>query len=149
MEAQQNYMEPTSQEAMMPPVNNQSAGNMTRVRPDTQPQEQWQQYGAMASEFLAELPDYLGTFFNRYKQPLISLGLIFAAIIAVKVVLAVIDALNDIPLLAPTFELIGISYSAWFVYRYLLRASNRQELSTEIETIKAQIVGAQLPGTPG
>ena len=61
----------------------------------------------------------------------------------VKVVLAVIDALNDIPLLAPTFELVGIAYSAWFVNRYLLQASHRQELAQEIEKLKGKVVGSQ------
>jgi len=49
--------------------------------------------------------------------------------------------LNDIPLVAPTFELIGIGYSAWFVYRYLLKASTRQELTNEIATLKSQVIG--------
>ena len=55
--------------------------------------------------------------------------------------MAVLDALNDIPLVAPTFELIGIGYSVWFVYRYLLKASTRQELTGEISTLKSQVMG--------
>jgi hypothetical protein len=69
--------------------------------------------------------------------------LLIAAAVTVKVVLAVLDALNDIPLLAPTFELIGIGYSAWFVNRYLLRAERRQELAQEVDTIKQQVLGSQ------
>lgn len=100
---------------------------------------------ARSSNFclLAELPDYIGRFFNEYKQPIISIGLILTAIITVKVVLAVLDALNDIPLLSPTFELIGIGYAAWFVNRYLLKASSRQELSEEIQALKQQVIGSQ------
>jgi len=41
---------------------------------------------------LAQLPDYLGRFFNDYKRPVTSIALIVAAIITVKVVLAVLDA---------------------------------------------------------
>ncbi len=67
------------------------------------------------------------------------------SIVGVKVLLAILDALNDIPLVAPTFELIGIGYSAWFVYRYLLKASTRKELTTEITTLKSQVVGQQIP----
>lgn len=89
------------------------------------------------------MPELIGKFWEDYKQPITSLGLIFAAIITVKVVFAVIDALNDIPLLAPTFELIGIAYSAWFINRYLLQASNRQELAQEIEKLKGKVVGSQ------
>jgi len=105
--------------------------------------EQWQQMGTQVSTFLAQLPDYLGRFFNEYRQLLTTLALIVAAFVTVKVVLAVMDALNGIPLLAPTFELVGIAYSAWFVNRYLLRASNRQELSQELQALKGQVVKDQ------
>lgn len=118
-------------------------GTLTTVRANAQSDTQWQRLGAQISDFLAQLPDYIGRFFNQYKQPIISLGLIFAAIITVKVVLAVIDALNDIPLLQPTFELIGITYSVWFVNRYLLQSSKRQELAQQIDELKQQVVGSQ------
>lgn len=141
---QPEIVETKSPEATMPNINNQT-GTITKIQPTTQSQEQWLKYGEQVSGFLATLPDYLGGFFNKYKQPLISVGLIVAAIVSVKVVLAVLDALNDIPLVAPTFELIGIGYSAWFVYRYLLKASTRQELTNEIATLKSQVVGKDAP----
>lgn len=141
---QPEIVETKSPEATMPNINNQT-GTITKIQPTTQSQEQWLKYGEQVSGFLATLPDYLGGFFNKYKQPLISVGLIVAAIVSVKVVLAVLDALNDIPLIAPTFELIGIGYSAWFVYRYLLKASTRQELTNEIATLKSQVVGKDAP----
>ncbi|HEY9737803.1 MAG TPA: CAAD domain-containing protein, partial [Trichocoleus sp.] len=70
-----------------------------------------------------------------------TIGLLFASIISVKLVLAVLGAINEIPLLSPTFELIGLTYSGWFVYRYLLRASNRQELVEDINSLKDQVLG--------
>ncbi|MCX7593099.1 MAG: CAAD domain-containing protein [Fischerella sp.] len=133
-------VETKSIDTTMPEINNQT-GTITKLQPAMQNQEQWLKYGEVVSNFLATLPEYLGTFFNRYKQPLVSIGLIVAAIVAVKVVLAILDALNDIPLVAPTFELIGIGYSAWFVYRYLLKASTRQELTNEISSLKSQVIG--------
>jgi hypothetical protein len=51
------------------------------------------------------------------------------AFVSLRVVLAVMDALNEVPLLKPTFQLIGIGYSTWFISRYLLKPSTRQELS--------------------
>lgn len=116
---------------------------LAKLPPATESEEQWQRIGAQVSNFLAQLPDYISQFFNAYKQPLISIGLILAAIISVRVVLAVIDALNGIPLLAPIFELVGIGYSVWFVNRYLLKSSNRQELAQEIQKLKEQVVGSQ------
>jgi hypothetical protein len=136
-------VETKSPEATVPNINNQT-GTITKLQPSAQSQDQWLKYGEQVSGFLATLPDYVGTFFNRYKQPLITLGLLVAAIVSVRVVLAILDALNDIPLVAPTFELIGIGYSAWFVYRYLLKASNRQELTSEIAALKSQVVGKQI-----
>lgn len=136
---QPEYVDPTSPEAMVA----SETGLLTSVHPNNQSDAQWQRVGTQISDFLAQLPDYIGRFFNQYKQPIISLGLIFAAIITVKVVLAVINALNDIPLLQPTFELIGIAYSVWFVNRYLLQSSKRQDLAQQIEGLKQQVVGSQ------
>lgn len=102
---------------------------------------QFQAIKTQAVEILAELPIILSRFFNQYRKPIITVGLILAVGVGIKVILAVIDALNDIPLLAPTFELIGIIYSGWFVYRYLLRASNREELWAEVQSLKEQLLG--------
>ncbi|MBR8832581.1 MAG: CAAD domain-containing protein [Stigonema ocellatum SAG 48.90 = DSM 106950] len=141
---QSEYVETKSPEATMPEINTQT-GTITKIQPATQSQEEWLKYGEQVSSFLATLPDYLGGFFSTYKQPLVSIGLILAAIVTVKIVLAILDALNDLPLVAPSFELIGIGYSLWFVYRYLLKASTRQELSDEITDLKAQVIGNQFP----
>ena len=110
----------------------------TAKSPSDQP---WREYLDDVLEILAKIPDYVGQFFADYKQPLITLGMFAAAIITVKVTLAILDALNDIPLLAPMLELVGLGYTGWFVWRYLWKASNRQELSTEFEAIKKQILG--------
>lgn len=116
---------------------------LAKLPPAPQTDEQWKRVGTQVSDFLAQLPDYIGKFFNDYKQPITSVGLIFGSIIAVKVVLAVLDALDDIPLLTPTFELVGIGYSVWFINRYLLKASSRQELAQEIQGLRGQVVGSQ------
>ena len=84
----------------------------------------------------------MSRYFNENKQPIISFALIVAALLALRVVLTVLVTLNDIPLLAPTFELVGIGYSVWFVSRYLLKSSNRQELSLELQKLKQQVVGS-------
>jgi len=115
---------------------------LAKLSPAAQSDEQWRQIGTQVSGSLAHLPGNLGMLFNEYKQPITSVALIVAAIIMVKVVLAVLDVLNDIPLLAPSFDLVGIGYSVWFVNRYLLKASNRQELSQEIQGLKQQVVGS-------
>jgi len=90
---------------------------------------------------LSELPVYISNFFAEYQKPIVTVGLILTGAVSVKVTLAVLNALNEVPLVAPTFELIGIGYAGWFVYRYLLKASDRQELLAEIESLKEQVIG--------
>ncbi|MEA5504278.1 CAAD domain-containing protein [Halotia wernerae UHCC 0503] len=138
------FTETKSTDTTVSDINTQT-GTITKLQPPAQSQDQWLKYGEQISGFLATLPEYVTSFFNQYKQPLVSVGLIVGAIVTVKVLLAILDSLNDIPLVAPTFELIGIGYSAWFVYRYLLKASTRKELTTEITTLKSQVVGKNAP----
>ena len=103
--------------------------------------EQVKKVTAQVVDNLGELPKYFGEFFQEYRRPLLALGLIFGAFIAVKLTLAILDAINDVPVLAPLFELIGLIYSGWFIYRYLLKASNRSELYSEMNALKDQILG--------
>lgn len=121
---------------MQQPEEN-TTNNLDATKPQFSPTSQSIQKGQWIFRIIVNLLthffDYLGSFFNTYKQSIISLGLILAAIVTLRVVLAVVDALNDIPLLESTFKLIGISYSAWFVYRYLLKTETRQEFFNHLQ----------------
>lgn len=130
---------PDFAEPELPPADN--GADPLLLPPAEQTNEQWRQIGERVYSVLAGLPEYLSDFFGEYKRPLITLGLIFGGVVTVKLTLALLDAVDDIPLLAPTFELIGFGYTAWFVYRYLLKASSRQELSKEVDNLKGQIIG--------
>ena len=118
-----------------------SSSGTTKVIITDEPPSQTQQIKEQIISILSEFPAYIGSFYEQYKSPLTVVGVILASIISLKVLLGVIDELNDIPLLAPTFELIGIGYTVWFVYRYLLRSSNRQQLGEEIQALKEQVFG--------
>jgi hypothetical protein len=39
-------------------------------------------------------------------------------------------------------ELVGLTYTGWFVYRYLLFKSSRKELVEDIEELKRKVTGA-------
>ncbi|MEH2207917.1 MAG: CAAD domain-containing protein [Nostoc sp.] len=117
------------------------SANLPKLPPAPEPESQWQQISRQISQFLEQLPQYFSRFFQDYKQPLITVALILAAIVTARLVLAALAAINDIPLLSPLFELVGISYTSWFVFRYLLKASTRQELADEIQLLKNQFVG--------
>lgn len=103
--------------------------------------QQSQQIWETVSGVLSNLPDYVTDFFNEYQRPLITVGLVLTAFISVKLLLAILSAVNEVPLLAPTFELIGIGYSGWFVFRFILKEANRQELGETITSLKDQILG--------
>lgn len=109
-----------------------------QISPSTQSIEKGQWIVTQIFDFIVGLPDYVGTFFNRYKQLIISIAVIWGAAIALKVVLAIMATVNDIPLLASTFELIGVSYCIWFSNRYLLKPPTRQELAQKLEGVLKQ-----------
>jgi hypothetical protein len=138
-----NYMD----EAEKPEVVEVNNGETKLLLPQSSSTEsystQWQQYGERIAAFIEALPSYVTRFFAENKGPLGSLGLILAVFVTVKLTLALLDAINDIPLVAPTLELIGLVYTTWFVYRYLLSASSRQELSEEVKTLKEQVLGTK------
>ncbi|MBD2434002.1 MULTISPECIES: nitrogenase vanadium-iron protein, alpha chain [Fischerella] len=101
---------------------------------------QWQQIVEKLTDFSEQFPEYLGKFFNEYQLPIFYFASIIAATIAVKIVLAVLNVINEIPQLHLVFELTGIGYAIWFVFRYLLKASTRQELAAQIRSIQKEIM---------
>uniref|UniRef100_A0A0C9RND8 TSA: Wollemia nobilis Ref_Wollemi_Transcript_8761_920 transcribed RNA sequence n=1 Tax=Wollemia nobilis TaxID=56998 RepID=A0A0C9RND8_9CONI len=50
-------------------------------------------------------------------------------------------AIDKLPLLPSSFEFIGILFSGWFVYRYLLFQPDREELVKKIKDAVSQITG--------
>ena len=101
----------------------------------------WQEWLEPVVDILAKVPDYIGQFFSEYQQPLTTLGLLLLGIVSVKITIAILGAIDDIPLLAPILQLVGLSYTAWFVWRYLWKASNRKELLAEFDALKNQMFG--------
>ncbi|WP_375341039.1 CAAD domain-containing protein [Okeania sp. SIO2B3] len=89
----------------------------------------------------AYFPDYISQFYQKYQRQLKVIGSLILIILTFRLILGFLEALEGITTLSISFELIGMGYSVWFVYRYLLRKSNRQELLDKIEDIKADIVG--------
>ncbi|KAL0347748.1 UNVERIFIED_CONTAM: protein CURVATURE THYLAKOID 1A, chloroplastic [Sesamum calycinum] len=65
------------------------------------------------------------------------------AVVAVWLASVVVGAINSVPLLPKIMELVGLGYTGWFVYRYLLFKSSRKELATDIEAIKKKITGTE------
>ncbi|KAJ4917825.1 hypothetical protein Rs2_03375 [Raphanus sativus] len=53
------------------------------------------------------------------------IGLSFAAIVALWASLNIITAIDKLPVISSGFELVGILFSTWFTYRYLLFKPDR------------------------
>jgi CAAD domains of cyanobacterial aminoacyl-tRNA synthetase len=139
---QQQYVDAVSQNRIEA-LKASEAKNLAMLPPASENEEQWQRIGRQISTFLAKLPDYIGRFYQEYKLPIISFALLVIAVMALKIFLAVLNAVNDIPLVSPILELIGLGYTIWFIFRYLLKDSTRQELGAEIRLVKKQILGKQ------
>ncbi|MCP2730798.1 CAAD domain-containing protein [Limnofasciculus baicalensis] len=92
---------------------------------------------------LSKLPGIISGFYYEYQSVLILIGLVVGGGISVYLTLAILDAINDIPLLAPIFELVGVGYTIWFIARYLWKAESRKELGEEFNSLKDQLLGKE------
>ncbi|CAO2211010.1 unnamed protein product [Urochloa humidicola] len=88
-------------------------------------------------ELLSELRDKWDAMENKSSLLLYGSG----AILAVWISLVVVRALDSVPLLPGLLEVIGLGYSGWFVYRYLLFQENRKELANNLDALKKRITG--------
>ncbi|BAZ79126.1 CAAD domain-containing protein [Sphaerospermopsis kisseleviana CS-549] len=142
METQQQQDSATS---VSPPgvlsLEGAETGNLPKLQPAKAPNSQWQRISSQIVDLLDQLPNYVGSFFAKNQQAILTIVLILSAFVTVKVAISVLDAVNGVPLLAPIFELIGIFYAMWFVFRYLLKAETRQELSHKVSAFKQQLLG--------
>lgn len=117
----------------------------TVVEPSPINESQVQDIQNRVSAILSNLPDYASNFFRTYKQPIITVGLVIGSILVLRVLFATLDAIfdsiDDVPLLTSLLELTGLGFWVWFTYRYLLQASNRQELVDAFNSTKERILG--------
>lgn len=71
------------------------------------------------------------------------IGLGFAAIVAIWASANLVSAIDRLPLIPTVLEVIGILYSSWFVYRYLLFKPDREELFKIYNDTISDILGGQ------
>ncbi|XP_023539167.1 protein CURVATURE THYLAKOID 1A, chloroplastic-like [Cucurbita pepo subsp. pepo] len=94
---------------------------------------------ADASELFTDLKEKWDALENKSTVLLYGGG----AIVAVWLSSILVGAVNSVPLLPKILELVGLGYTGWFVYRYLLFKSSRKELADDIEALKKKIAGAE------
>jgi hypothetical protein len=78
---------------------------------------------------------------NEQKPKLNTIAIAVLVILSLILASKILEIVDNAPLLEPLFELIGIGYSIWFVWRYLLFANTRQELVDNVKGIKSKILG--------
>ncbi|XP_020580943.1 protein CURVATURE THYLAKOID 1D, chloroplastic-like [Phalaenopsis equestris] len=61
------------------------------------------------------------------------------ALLALWISSAVVSAIDTLPLFPKVLELVGLGYTIWFSYRYLIFKKNREELFSKIEKLKEEI----------
>ncbi|ONK69054.1 uncharacterized protein A4U43_C05F18810 [Asparagus officinalis] len=84
---------------------------------------------------------YVQSAWNNSEDRIALAGLGFAAIAAVWASANLIAAIDKLPIIPSTLELIGILFSWWFIYRYLLFKPDREELSQKIRTSISDVIG--------
>jgi CAAD domains of cyanobacterial aminoacyl-tRNA synthetase len=125
-------------------VNADTPGTLLKLKADPNfATPEWQEQLEKALQFLVVFPDYFGSIFGEYRKPLTTVGLILVAGLGIAVADGVLARLNAIPFFAPTFELVGLGFTGWFVVRYMLYANTRHELLKEYDQVKGRILGKE------
>jgi CAAD domains of cyanobacterial aminoacyl-tRNA synthetase len=126
-------------------MNADSPGTLLKLQTSDQifANSEWQEQLEKALKFLVVFPDYFSSIFGEYRKPLTTVGLILVAGLGIAVADGILARLNAIPFFAPTFELVGLGFTGWFVVRYLLYANTRQELLKEYDQVKGRILGKE------
>jgi valyl-tRNA synthetase len=65
---------------------------------------------------------------NKYWGGLKIIGITVVALISLKVAVFVGNTALDIPVFGTSFEIIGLGYASWFIFRYILNGEARKEL---------------------
>ncbi|XP_071689636.1 protein CURVATURE THYLAKOID 1C, chloroplastic [Rutidosis leptorrhynchoides] len=78
---------------------------------------------------------------DKPEDRLALLGLGFSSVVALWASLNVVTAIDKLPVVPGVFELIGILFSTWFVYRYLLFKPDRKELVQIINKSLSDVIG--------
>jgi CAAD domains of cyanobacterial aminoacyl-tRNA synthetase len=122
-------------------VSTETPGTLQKMPSSTADNSEWLEVVERGLQVLSVFPDFLGKVLGEYRSPLTTVGLILFAGLGIAVADGVLARLNTIPLFAPTFELVGLGFTGWFIVRYLLYADTRQELLTEYREVKERIAG--------
>ncbi len=75
-------------------------------------------------------------------------GIAVAAFVGLNFIFAFILTLEQFPVISSVLELVGIGYTGWFIYRYLVTQPKRQELQQIWAAKKAELIGSSSSSQP-
>jgi len=112
-------------------------GNIVVLRSSTAVQAEGSSSKVDADKLLKQVTEKWDAVEDKTSAVLYASGAVVALVLA-NSILSTIDA---IPLLPGLLETIGLGYSTWFAYRYLLTKSSREELISDLDELKKRISG--------
>ncbi len=98
-------------------------------------------FGQQVSFVLEQVPQYWVAFWQAYQRPLMSLVWAVVAIVTVKILIAVLVAINSFPFLGSLLQVIGLGYTLWFAWHNLLSFAKRQALLAKLDELLSYIWG--------
>lgn len=101
--------------------------------------------GESPAEVAAELPEIVKIIreaWDKLDDKYAVTSLAFATLLALYGSIGLISAIDRLPLLPGLFELIGIGYSGWFAYRYLVFKPDRESLFAKVKNIYSDVIGS-------
>jgi CAAD domains of cyanobacterial aminoacyl-tRNA synthetase len=105
------------------------------------PTELWVSIQPKSTAFFDDALSATINFLKQNQQLLTTLGLILLGIIGIKLLFAGLNAIDGIPLITPILKIVGLFYVGRFIWRYLIKEQNRQELMEIINRTKAEVLG--------
>jgi hypothetical protein len=110
-------------------------GNIVVLRPTVALRASKESQGLEADKIVDDLKGKFDAIEDKPTAALYAGG----AIVALSLANGIVSTVEAVPLVPKLFELIGLTYTGWFTYRYLIFKSSRQELVNDIEELKKKV----------
>jgi valyl-tRNA synthetase len=86
-----------------------------------------------------------------FKKPALVFTFVVILLLILRILGALLGAVNGLPLVAPLFKLVGLGYSGWFLWTVLLSKERRRSFAAQLRQLRTQLNGVvteiDLPAT--
>ncbi|RZC50311.1 hypothetical protein C5167_018733 [Papaver somniferum] len=94
-----------------------------------------------SSDSSPSIVEFVQNSWSNSEDRIAIVGLGFAGVVGFWASANVVSAVDKIPVLPSTLEFIGILFTWWFTYRYLLFKPDREELSQIVKKSISEVLG--------